>query len=192
MNTWNPNMDTFMEEIIPNHRLRVLDGKDAARTYRLDVFRPCRLARHWRRSGRHGCFVTAASYRSSSVSYATCQVTLPRVVQNLTRLSNAGCCCSQHEVSFLALVTSAGSSSPKSRIKKTATHTSCKLVMQVIAFQLTAFVDLIGIAKTANSRCINKHAFRIGAFAATCQTNVPAVALKKLSGGTLCLQLSRH
>jgi hypothetical protein len=55
MNTWNPNMDTFMEEIIPNHRLRVLDGKDAARTYRLDVFRLCRLARHWRRSDRHGC-----------------------------------------------------------------------------------------------------------------------------------------
>jgi hypothetical protein len=45
-------INTFRGRTFPSI-LRVLDGKDAARTYRLNVFRLVRLARHWRRSGRH-------------------------------------------------------------------------------------------------------------------------------------------
>jgi hypothetical protein len=104
----NPIMDTFMEENIPIHRLRVLDGKDAARTYRLNVFRLCRLARHWRWSGRHGCsslllLIAARVYHTLHVN------SLSTRRPKSHSAFNAGCCCSQHEVSFLALVTSAGS-----------------------------------------------------------------------------------
>jgi len=47
-NLWQ---ESPMEESMPIHSLRDINAKDAARTYRLNVFRLVRLAGHWRRSG---------------------------------------------------------------------------------------------------------------------------------------------
>ena len=50
--------------------------RDAARTYRLNVFRLVRLARHRRRSRRHGCCSSLLVIAARVFAYATCQFPL--------------------------------------------------------------------------------------------------------------------
>ena len=96
------DMNLFMEKSISIHGLRVLDGKDAARTYRLNVFRLVRLARHRRRSGRHGYCVSLLLLVAACVSHALHVNSFPstrRRPESLISVSDVRCYCLQHEVS---------------------------------------------------------------------------------------------